>query len=268
MTQTKSSRRGGVASVEPAHVRQAVIDGIRSANQDKGDGYLTFRGILPVELPESTRVAILPDIHVPAHDKLVMWAVKHWLRDFQPHVLVFIGDVADVFALSRWSRPPRTVVNLQGELDETRRLVDELIGYANPYHTFYIMGNHEDRVHRYLTDDASGLGSVLDFRTREPLVSFHGLMGYTAKDPVTFLYDTHGKSGYGGGVLFNDDTLLHHGYIVRPTPGSSPLSDADKEGRTVVHGHTHRVGLRVRQTTRGAIRAIELGHLVNPNHRY
>lgn len=267
MTKTNTGRPKKLENA-PASVRQQVFDAIAAANLDKGDGYLSFNGIMPLSLPDGTRVAVLPDIHVPAHDKLVMWAVKAWLRDFQPHVLIFVGDVADVFALSRWPRPPRTVVNQQDELDQTRRLVDELIKLSGAYWTFYVMGNHEDRCHRYLTDPASGLGHLVNFKTREPLLSFHGLMGYTPNDPVTFLYDLHGKSGYGGGVLINDETLCHHGYIVRPKPGSSPLADADLQGKTVVHGHTHRVGFRVRQTTRGPIRAIELGHLVNPGHRY
>lgn len=275
MKKTKASSVEGAASriakqtgVESAVVRAAILNAIQTANHNKGLGYLTYAGILPITLPEGTRVAVLPDIHVPAHDRLVMWAVKAWLKDFQPHILVFIGDVADVFALSRWGRPPRVAANQQDELDETRRLVDELMTISGCYHAFYIMGNHEDRILRYLTDPAPGVANLLDFKSRELALSFHGLMGYGANDPVTFIYDLHGKSGYGGGVLFNGDTLMHHGYLVRPKPGASPLADADTQGRTVVHGHTHRVGLRVRQTTNGEIRAIELGHLVDPTHPY
>ena len=249
-------------------VRNAIIDAIRTRNLNKGDGYLSFAGILPLDLPDGTRIAVLPDIHVPAHDKLVMWAVRAFLKDYQPHILIFIGDVADVFALSRWARPPRVSADQQSELDETRRLVDQLMKISGCYHVFYIMGNHEDRIFRFLTDPAGGAANILDFQTREPVLSFHGLMGYKPGDPVTFIYDLGERSGYGGGLIINGDMELHHGYIVRPRPGASPLADADRTGRSIIHGHTHRAGMRARLTDSGMIRAIELGHLVDPTHPY
>ncbi len=255
--------------VDPKVVEQAIINAIVARNRDKADGYLSYQGIMPLDLPDGTRIAILPDIHVPAHDKRIIWAIKAFLEDFKPHILIFIGDVADVFALSRWPKPPRVRVDLQKELDETRRLVDSLMKISGAYWTFYIMGNHEDRCRRYLTDPASGLSGMLDFATREPVMSFHGLMGYKPGDPVTFIYDLDERSGFGGAVIVNGDMEYHHGYLVRPMPGASPLADADKQGHSVTHGHTHRAGMRVRLKNNGEVlRGIELGHVVDVTHPY
>ena len=254
-------------NLEPAAVRQAIVDAIRIGPLDGSYGFLTYNGLLPVNLPDGTRIAVLPDIHVPAHHKKVLWAVKEFLKDFQPHILVLIGDVADVFALSRWPSPPRVVKNMQKELDEARRLVDELIRTSGCIRCFWIMGNHEDRVFRYLTDPAAGIANILDFKTREPILSFHGLMGYGPGDPVTFVYDLHEKGGYGGGIVINNDMEFHHGFIVRPAPGASPRADADRTGRSTGHGHTHRAGFSARDTTLGGVlRAFEFGHLVDPEH--
>ncbi len=253
---------------EPAEIRQRLYAELRARNANRGLGYLSYAGILPLDLPEGTRIVVLPDIHVPAHDKLAMWAIKAFLKDYQPHILIFIGDVADVFALSRWARPPRVVANQQAELDETRRLVDSLIKVSNCLHVFYIMGNHEDRMLRYLTDPAAGLANIVDFSTREPILNFHGLMGYKPGDPVTFIYDMAERGGFGGAILINGDLELHHGHIVRPHPGVSPRADADESGRSTATGHTHRVGMTVRQTTNGELRAVELGHLVDVRHPF
>jgi predicted phosphodiesterase len=255
-------------NLEPEAVRQAILDGIRIGNHGKDFGFLSYPGILPVNLPDGARIVVLPDIHVPAHNKKIMWALLRFLREYRPHIIIFIGDVADVFALSRWPAPPRVSKNVQQELDETRRLVDEIIEVSGCAHAFYIMGNHEDRVYRYLTDPASHLAGVLDAATREPILSFHGLMGYKPEDPVTFVYDLAEKGGYGGGLLVNNDMLFHHGYIVRPNPGASPRADADKTGLSTTHGHTHRAGMSARETDEGIIRAIELGHLTDPTHPY
>lgn len=261
----KVSQKTGV---DPKVVREAINKEILARNAGKSLGYLSFAGILPVDLPDGTRIAVLPDIHVPAHDKLLLWAVKKFLKDFQPHILIFIGDVADVFALSRWGRPPRVSADMQYELDETRRLVDELMKISGCVHTFYIMGNHEDRIMRYLKDPATGVANILDPNTREPIMSFHGLMGYGKGDPVTFLYDLDERSGYGGAIVVNEDMEFHHGFIVRPKPGASPLADADRTGRSVSHGHTHRAGMVSRDMGHKTLRAYEFGHLTDPTHPY
>lgn len=254
--------------LEVESVKQAIIEAMRIANLDGSYKFLTFAGILPVKLPDGTKIVILPDIHVPAHNKKLLWAVLEFLKDFQPHIVILIGDVADVFALSRWPAPPRVVKNMQRELDQTRRLVDKIIEVSGCYHLFYIMGNHEDRAYRYLTDPAAGLANIVDFNTREPILSFHALMGYKPGDPVTFIYDLQEKGGYGGGILVNDDLEFHHGYIVRPNPGASPRADSDRTGKSTAHGHTHRAGMSARETTVGMVRSFELGHLVDPEHPY
>jgi len=249
-------------------VRQAIIDAIRTGNLDQGYKFLSFNGVLPVHLPDGTRIAVLPDIHVPAHDKKVLWAVIQALKDYKPHILILIGDVADVFGLSAWPAPPGVVRNLQSELDQTRRLVDRLMAESGCHWCFYIMGNHEDRVWRYLTNVAPHLANVVDPNTREPIVSIHGLLGYKPGDNVTFIYDTAERGGFGGAIVVNDDVEFHHGFIVRPNPGASPRADGDRTGKSTGTGHTHRVGFSVRETTVGQLVTMEFGHLVNPRHAY
>jgi len=255
-------------NVDENVVRESIANAMRFGNLDRSYGFLSFAGILPVNLPDGTRIAVLPDIHVPAHHRKIMWAVLEFLKEFRPHIIILIGDVADVFALSRWPSPPRVVKNQQAELDETRRLVDMFIQVSGCIHVFYIMGNHEDRAYRYLTDPAAGVANILDYSTREPILSFHGLMGYKPGDPVTFIYDLAERGGFGGGILVNNDIEFHHGHIVRPNPGASPRADADNTGRSTAHGHTHREGFSARQTSTGVLRAFELGHLVDPTHAY
>lgn len=245
-----------------------IMDQILSGNENSFS-YLSFSGVMPVTLPDGTRVLYIPDLHAPAHDRLTLWAVKQFMLDFQPHIIKYIGDIADLFWLSRWPKPPRVVAHVQYELDETRRMVDWLAeDQVCLVRIIVIAGNHDDRFRRYLTDPASGISNLLDFRTREPLLSFHGLLGYKPGDNITFIYDLHERGGYGGGVLVNNDMQFRHGYIVRPKPGASPLADAERIGRSLVQGHTHRAGIRVRQVGDKSIVAIELGHLVDVNHPY
>jgi hypothetical protein len=255
-------------NIEPEVVRQAIIDAIRTGNLDKGYNFLSFNGVLPVHLPDGTRVAVLPDIHVPAHNKKILWSVIQALKDYKPHILILIGDVADVFGLSAWPVPPGVVRNLNSELEQTRRLVDRLVAESGCHWCFYIMGNHEDRIWRYLCNVAPHLANVTDPNTREPIVSVHGLLGYKPGDNVTFIYDTAERGGFGGAIVINDDTEFHHGFIVRPNPGASPRADSERTGRSTGTGHTHRAGFSVRETNDGAIMSMEFGHLVDVKHAY
>jgi len=250
-------------------VREQLINKIKELNQDKALGYLTFAGIINLDLPDGTRVAIIPDWHVPAHDKQVSWQVKEWLAVFKPHIIILIGDAADMFGLSRWPKAPRVVANTQAELDETRRLVDEVIALSGCLHLFYIMGNHEDRNRRTQIDPNASVSSLIDPNTHEPILNFHQLMGYTRKDPITFVYGMNEEGGGGGGVLVNDDFKFIHGKIVRGKPGQSPYAEADSQLQSVGHGHTHRLGTRARRLTKGhTLRSFEFGHLADETHSY
>lgn len=265
--ETVAAQVAAVAKVDETAVREAIFNAIRLGSLKQSEfGFLTFNGVLPLQLPDGLRLAILPDIHAPAHHEQIMWAVKEFLADYNPHILVLIGDVGDVFGLSAWPKNPRIPDNLAWEIGETRELIDELIECSGAMHTFITMGNHEDRNRRWLMNVGSKLAGIVGMGSREPIVSFHEMLGYKPSDPVTFIYDEQNAGGFGGGLKLNGDLKLIHGYIVRPRPGASPRAVSDKDLQSVVHGHTHRLGSNMREITKGVVRSYEIGMLVNPSH--
>lgn len=260
--------------IEASAVRDAIVRAITVAGLSPSHSFLTFAGILPLNLPDGTRIVVLPDIHAPAHNKRLMWAIKKFLAKYRPHILISIGDLADIFALSRHPKQLRVVTSAQKEFEETRRLWDELVECSGCYWSFVVLGNHEDRVYRFLQDMAPQLGGIVDPTSREPF-SFHAQLGYTAKDNITFLYGTEERGGYEGGLLINNDIGMHHGIIVRPKAGASAIADMDRWMWNIVHGHTHRMGYAARELSMpsdeyvtGMLRGFELGMLVDPDHSY
>jgi hypothetical protein len=274
MSTSKRSIKNAATKVAKARglsvqvVQKAIVDAMRLGKLEKGFSFLSFAGILPVTLPDGCKLAVLPDIHVPAHHKKIWWSVLQFLKDYQPDIVVVIGDVADVFGASAWPADPGVFRNLQDELDQTRRLLDQIKEVSGCYWIFVVMGNHEDRLWRYMTNVAPHLANVVDAKTRERIVSIPGLLGYGPDDNITFLFDLAERGGFGGGIVVNDDMEFHHGFIVRPVPGASPRADADRTGRSTTHGHTHRAGFSVRETTEGHVAGFELGHLTDPTHAY
>jgi hypothetical protein len=267
---------------EVAAVKGQIEDRIAVKGLSPDHSFLTFPGILPLTLPDNTLGVVLPDIHAPAHHVQLMWAVERFLANtFRAHtgpkLLILVGDLADIFALSRHPKGLRTVSNAQWEFDSTRRLLDRLIEACGPgVIVIVIPGNHEDRIYRYLQDLAPQLGSLVNPHSREPL-SFHAQLGYKADDNVVFIYGTEERGGFEGGILMNNDLGVHHGIIIRPRPGFSPLGDMDRWMHSIVHGHTHRLGMVARNISpdqdlddyvSGVLRGFELGCLANMDHSF
>jgi hypothetical protein len=262
-----------MTKLEATAVRDAIVKAISVMGLNTAHAFLTFAGILPLFLPDGTRVVILPDIHSPAHHNPLMWAIEKFLSRYRPHVLILVGDLADIFALSRHPKGLRTVSNAQMEFDVTRRLTDRLIEASGAAFVIIINGNHEDRIYRFMQDMAPQLGSLVHPYTKEPL-SFHSQLGYKADDNVMFIYGTEERGGFEGGLLLNNDLGVHHGIMVRPKPGFSPLGDMDRWMRSIMHGHTHRFGFVARdirpnkEYPSGIMRGLELGCLANMDHSF
>lgn len=259
--------------VEAAAVRDEICRAISVAGMSSQHSFLSFAGILPLNLPDGTRGVVLPDLHIPAHYRPLLWPITQLLHRVNPHLLISIGDLGDIFALARHPKGLRVPTDAQGEFTATRRVWDHLVDASGCYWNFVINGNHEDRIWRFLQDMAPQLGGIIDPHTREP-ISFHSALGYTAKDNMTFLYGTDERGGFEGGLLMNNALGAHHGIMVRPKAGASPLADMDKWIRSIMQGHTHRFGFVARDVAptenipTGVLMGTELGMLVDLNHAY
>jgi hypothetical protein len=229
-------------------------------------GMLTYHGVLPLSLPDGLTFVGLPDLHIPAQHKPIMWAVKEFLADVKPHLLIDIGDLADMFSLSSWPVNPRTKQSLMYEVEETREENDELRRISQCLLEIVVMGNHDDRPMRYEKFVAQKLQDLVGLRSRQGVLAFHELLEYKPSDNIMFVYDLAGAGGFGGGIKLNDLIKLVHGLVVRPKPGASPRSVTDDTGESTMHGHTHRFAQNFREITRGLLRSYEIGNLVNPFH--
>lgn len=246
--------------------RDGILRALSQSDMRVSTSYLSYSGILPFEFPDDTTIMLLPDSHIPAHYRPLFKPLMRFAHTLKPDILISIGDLCDAFAISRHEAPLRLKRNFQMELDETRRVWDDMVDASGAMWSFVIVGNHEDRIYRFVQDNAPAFGGLVTPHNREPL-NFHNLMGYDHQDNMTFLYGVQQRGGFEGGMVINGFNL-HHGYIVRPNPGASPLADMDKWMWSTGHGHTHRAGMATRELLTGVLRGYEFGHLVNVDHAY
>lgn len=163
------------------------------------------------------KIAFLPDAHRPYHNKkswdLFLNAMDWW----GPDVLVCLGDLADCYKLSSFSKDPRRTLTFDEEVDDVREAVMELEQLASEL--IFVEGNHEHRIQRYLRDKAPELFGLIS--TRE----LFGLEAWVF-------------------VPYKDSTRLGKLWITHDcgTAGRySAFRTADTFQHPVVTAHTHRL---------------------------
>ncbi len=109
-----------------------------------------------VDVSSLERILFVPDTHAPYHDGLAWYTMLAAARALRPTRIVVLGDLADFYAVSFFCKDPRRASMLTEELPNVNRRLDELdsLGAAKKY---YVRGNHEFRLDRYIQDKAPAL---------------------------------------------------------------------------------------------------------------
>lgn len=171
---------------------------------------------------------ILPDLHVPFHDKKLWQKVLSFVDYAQPYGVVLLGDFLDLYSLGSYNADSVSLlrdIDLGDEYGAGRDVLLQLeLVTKNVTKKVYLYGNHEDRYWRELERGDRGKygGSLLSpteaLRLRE--------RGY------------HVEESWKQGVYKIGEHLeLIHGHY---TPVHAAKKHLDEFQGSVVFGHTHR----------------------------
>ena len=101
---------------------------------------------------------VLPDIHAPYEDKeSLQKAIEYAKANYSINHVTILGDFLDCLHVSRFSRNPRERMSFAEELDYGSELLDQLQEIFSGSKFIYIQGNHEERLRKYLLDNAPDL---------------------------------------------------------------------------------------------------------------
>ena len=109
------------------------------------------------------RVLIVPDTHVPYEDGRAWNLMLQCARDWKPDTIVILGDFGDFYSVSSHDKRPDRVRLLDDEVASINVRLTELDG-LNASEKYFIAGNHEDRLERYLTQKAPELFNLVKVR--------------------------------------------------------------------------------------------------------
>ncbi len=167
------------------------------------------------------------DFHKPFEDKNAISVAEKLIKDIQPDYIHDLGDIIDFYAISKFDKKPWLVANMQSELDLVAAMFKYHATIFNRSKIIYHLGNHEDRLRRYLWSIAKEL-SQLRCLELPSLLNLKEL-GIDVID-------------YEDGVLINDLFLAVHGNIVRKNSGYTARGMMEKHGGSGIAGHSHRLG--------------------------
>ena len=170
------------------------------------------------------RVLFVSDIHCPYQDKSALRAMYNFMDWWKPQEVIILGDLVDFYAISKFSRDPERVLKLQEELDESVKILNQIREHAGKVSIYFLRGNHEDRLKKYLWSKAQELSGLRALRLEE-LLEFDRLkISYEDKNQIKC-----------GGVMFK------HGSIIRMFAGYTAKGEFEKNGMSGVSGHSHRL---------------------------
>ena len=194
------------------------------------------------------------ETQVPYHNKRIWESFCDFVVDYGPHEIIGIGDHLDCPAPSRWNRgtAEEYAGNLQQEIDIMKGLFTDVRNlFGGPFSIHE--GNHEARINSYARTKAPAFAdlnclevpSLLDYkgfdiRERNPIEELAKGSGWLT---------THGDCG--GSSLYS---------------GGTALGLARRWSRSVVCGHTHRLGILNESHGVGANKILtgaESGHMMD-----
>ena len=105
-------------------------------------------------------VVIGSDIHIPFQDDKAVACFVRYCKEKQPETIVLNGDVLDMFMLSKFTKGEGR--NPLEEITMCRGLLEMIRKACPTSEIYYVIGNHENRLEKYVLSKAPELASLIE----------------------------------------------------------------------------------------------------------
>lgn len=204
------------------------------------------------------RIVIISDTQMPYEDRKAVKAVIRFVAEYQPDEVVQIGDLVDYPTPSRWTKDTRG--EFEGSVKEDSNYVKEK--FLSPLREVFdgpigvVEGNHDLRPREYLRKYAPALDDMAELFNIENLLDFDRFGITKLPDFYEIAPGWVATHGHLGGIRLS------------PIAGNTALNAAKRFGKSVVMGHTHRLGIGSFTNGYGGnveaqVTGFEVGNLMN-----
>jgi predicted phosphodiesterase len=193
---------------------------------------------------------VINDLQIPFQDhQVVDGLVLPFIKEIKPDGVVMNGDIVDCYAISDFDKDPERISDngLSVEIEQSGKLMKVLEGIDEKW---WIGGNHEDRMRRVAW-------------------RFPHLRGMLKSFPEAFHIKDYGFKWkeYGDRVMLGK-LIVTHGEFVSADSAMSARRHFARYGNSIMHGHTHRLGVFYKTNVRGMHGAWENGCLCDMHPEY
>ena len=190
---------------------------------------------------------VLPDMQIgyfrledndltPTHDEAAIAVALDLVRAAKPARVILVGDNLDLPELGRYRTSPAFQRTMQAAIDRAGLLCAQLRDAAPAAEIVWIAGNHEERLPRWILDNAVAAFGLRRANTPDswPVLS------------VPFLCNMDDYAvDYRAGYPASDYWINHRLRVIHGSLAKSGASTAsaylDREKSSVIFGHTHRL---------------------------
>lgn len=245
---------------ERAASRKFKVDrgNLRMRLKDKKISYLQDR-IEEVKFPEGT--LLLYDIHIPHQDIVAVdSAIKYAKAHYDIREIILGGDTMDCESLSKYDKISETA-SFSDEVYATNRFLRMLRENFPNAKITYIMGNHEERLEKYIRKNAPELADFKEL-TLPSFLDFDEI-------GVEFI-DNRKRLTQGVGPYRVQGWNVFHGHEFGICPLTNPAKRyVDRAKVNMIVGHIHKTDSSVMTTfNRDLIRCYSVGTLAKLSPDY
>jgi predicted phosphodiesterase len=193
------------------------------------------------------RGLVVGDIHGRYRDPFAWVVFLDLVRMVKPNFIVLNGDVVDFPKVSRYTKMPGACnIGLQEEIDFVRKEIFGSIRKIYDGPLVWHLGNHEQRLARYLADTAPDLADLRCLRYDE----LFGVKDYQVQLVFGGKWLAPYQSGRSKNIrrthkVYYDCFCVSHGTAMGPKAGEAEIKYFGMAGCS---GHTHRPGIFMQGT--------------------
>lgn len=179
------------------------------------------------------------DFHGKSVDRFALSVFLDVAERIQPDYICLNGDVVDFYEVGRWSKNPNRILDLQDELDWTRDNILAPTREAAPFAQIdFIIGNHEYRLARYLSDTAPELASLRCLSFGELLGLDEYKINLVWNDAALHPTGKEQRTAFTQNwKVYESCFVCTHGSAAGKTPGHKEIARFAMSGTS---GHVHR----------------------------
>ena len=196
------------------------------------------------------KTLVIGDLHIPFIDYSCLELVLAFIRWWKPKCIVINGDALDCWALSKFSKDPSRALDVKPEIDLAKRILLRIKRAAGPdCKIIYLFGNHEFRFYSYVTSNAPAIHSLISLKQE---LAIEGIK----------VIDHQSREQY----MQMGEFLIGHFHKVNQHSAYTAKNLVSAKVKSLIQGHTHRMGMYTVSTFSGLFQGFEGGCLCHDTY--